>query len=101
MHFPYRLARVRLEARQDTLSRCYVVNQAEGIPDVASGKVRLVFDNFASVRQETNPCLRNIVNRNLENRTQRWPWLDEQIDILAVRPIMFGLLSVISKPRIL
>jgi hypothetical protein len=67
------------------LLRCYVVDQAEGVADVGSGKLRLIFDDFTSGFNKAALRFIDVSNGDFKYRAQRWAGLDEQVDVLAVQ----------------
>jgi len=54
-----------------------VVNQAERILDVASWKIRLIFDDFTTALYEPELGFFDAVDRHFQNRPQSWTSLDE------------------------
>ena len=62
-----------------------VVNQAERIFDVASRKVRLIFDDFTAILHQPALCLFDAVHRDFQNRPQRRSSFDEEVDVLAMQ----------------
>src|SRR5271165_4614660 len=61
-----------------------VVNEAERISDVASRKIRLILDDFATGLYEPEPGFLDVINRYFQNWSQRRAQFDEQVDVRAV-----------------
>jgi len=66
----------RLLSMTQILAR-QVVDQSERILDVASGKIRLILDDFATVLHQPELGFFDIVHSDFKDRTQRQSKLDK------------------------
>jgi hypothetical protein len=60
-----------------------VIDQPVAVPDVASRKIRFVFDDLASVRDQSLLRFRDIVDGYFQHTAQGRAGLDVEIDVLA------------------
>src|ERR1700679_193311 len=62
-----------------------VVDQSEGILDVAPWKSRLILDDFAAVLHQPELGFFDIVYSYFKDRTQGWASLDKEVEVLTVK----------------
>src|SRR5580704_12170282 len=62
-----------------------VVNQSVRISDVASRNIGLIFDDYATIFQEPALGFLDVLHGDFEDRAERRPLLDEQINMFAMQ----------------
>src|SRR5262249_31805639 len=77
----------------ENLFRQQVVDQAEGVLDVAAGKFGLVLNHFAALLQQPPPGFPDIPHRDFQDWSQGWSPLNEQVDLLPVKANQIGRLA--------